>query len=163
VTRALRLLRESDWPIVFREIWHPIVHAGGTYLYPRDTGEVDARALWCLPAPARVWVVLQDGELVATAQLRPNQPGAGSHVANAAFMVAPAKAGAGLGRWTAVRVLDEARRAGYTAMQFNAVVADNAAAVVLWRSLGFAVVGRVPDGYRDADRSDDLLIMHRVL
>jgi hypothetical protein len=47
VTRTLRLLRESDWPIAFREIWHPIVHAGGTYLYPRDTGEVNARALWC--------------------------------------------------------------------------------------------------------------------
>ena len=84
-------------------------------------------------------------------------------MANAACMVAPARAGAGLGRWTAELVLDEARSAGYTAMQCNAVVADNAAAVALWRSLEFAVVGRVPGGYRDADRSDDLLIMHRML
>jgi ribosomal protein S18 acetylase RimI-like enzyme len=33
-------------------------------------------------------------------------------------------------------------------MQFNAVVESNTAAVRLWRSLGFEVVGTVPDGFR---------------
>ena len=163
MTRTLRELRTSDWPEVYREVWHPVVGAGGTYLYPRDTGEAEARARWCLPPPAQVWVVVEQGQVAATAQLRPNQPGAGSHVANAAFMVAPSRRGAGLGRWTAERVLAEARSSGYEAMQFNAVLAGNTAALALWRSLGFAVVGRVPDGYRDGEVSDDLLVLHRPL
>ena len=40
-------------------------------------------------------------------------------MADAAFMVAPTKAGGGLGRWMAELVLDEARSAGYTAVQCN--------------------------------------------
>ena len=36
------------------------------------------------------------------------------------------------------------REQGYRAIQFNAVVETNTAAVALWRSLGFEVVGTVP-------------------
>ena len=41
-------------------------------------------------------------------------------------------------RWPA------ARERGYTAMQFNFVVASNEGAVRLWQQHGFAIVGRVP-------------------
>jgi ribosomal protein S18 acetylase RimI-like enzyme len=60
--------------------------------------------------------------------------------------------------------LAEARAAGYRAMQFNAVVSTNARAVALWRRLGFAVIGTVPEGFRHrALGYVDLLIMHRRL
>ncbi len=39
------------------------------------------------------------------------------------------------------------RAQGYAAIQFNAVVETNTAAVRLWRSLGFAVVGTVPEAF----------------
>ena len=49
-------------------------------------------------------------------------------------------------------------------MQFNAVVSDNHPAVALWKSLGFAVIGTVPEGFRHRDgRFADLLIMYRRL
>lgn len=159
----LRPLLVADWPETYRTVWQPVVAAGGSYLYPRDTDERAARALWCLPPPGQVWVVEDAGRIVGTALLRPNQPGTGSHVANAAFMVAPEAEGRGIGRWLAGQVMDAARESGYEAMQFNAVLAGNARAVALWRSLGFAVVGRVPGGFRDGQRRDDLLIMHRRL
>lgn len=40
------------------------------------------------------------------------------------------------------------RERGFHAIQFNAVVETNAAAVALWRSLGFEVVGTVPEAFR---------------
>jgi len=63
-------------------------------------------------------------------------------------MVDPAAAGRGVGRGLAAHVLAEARRHGYRAMQFNAVVETNAAAVALWRSLGFEVLATVPGAFR---------------
>jgi ribosomal protein S18 acetylase RimI-like enzyme len=44
-------------------------------------------------------------------------------------------------------VLERARAAGYRSMQFNAVVETNTAAVALWRSLGFQVLGTVPEAF----------------
>ena len=44
-------------------------------------------------------------------------------------------------------MLGWARAEGYRGMQFNAVVETNAAAVALWRSLGFEVIGTVPETF----------------
>ncbi|WP_410169464.1 GNAT family N-acetyltransferase, partial [Actinacidiphila rubida] len=44
--------------------------------------------------------------------------------------------------------LDWAAREGYRGMQFNAVVESNAPAVALYSSLGFRILGTVPDGFR---------------
>lgn len=79
-------------------------------------------------------------------------------------MVDPGARGRGHGRRLAEAVLERAQSCGYRAMQFNAVVASNAAAVELWRSMGFTVVGTVPDGFRHARLGFvDLLVMYRRL
>lgn len=161
---TIRPATTDDWPSIW-PFWHAIVAEGRTYTWSPDTGEDQARGLWMLPAPGEVWVGQDEasGAVVASATLRPNQPGLGSHVAHGAFMVDPAHTGRGIGRALAERMLDRARERGFTAMQFNAVVADNPA-VALWRSLGFVVVGRVPDGFRRPDGTlVDLLVLHRCL
>ena len=43
---------------------------------------------------------------------------------------------------------EEAHKLGYRAMQFNFVVSTNTRAVRLWKVLGFAIVGEVPDAFR---------------
>ena len=49
-------------------------------------------------------------------------------------------------------------------MQFNAVVETNTRAVELWRSLGFAVVGTVPEAFdHPVHGLVGLHVMHRVL
>lgn len=49
-------------------------------------------------------------------------------------------------------------------MQFNAVVESNSRAVALWKSLGFTVVGTLPEGYRLPDGGyTGLHIMHLAL
>jgi hypothetical protein len=44
-------------------------------------------------------------------------------------------------------VIAWARAAGFRAIQFNAVVETNHRAVALWRSLGFEIVGTVPEAF----------------
>jgi ribosomal protein S18 acetylase RimI-like enzyme len=63
-------------------------------------------------------------------------------------MVDPAHFGRGAGRALGEHVIARAREDGYRAIVFNAVVESNARAVALWRSLGFEVVGTVPDGFQ---------------
>jgi GNAT superfamily N-acetyltransferase len=78
----------------------------------------------------------------------PNRPGRGDHVGTASFMVEPDRQVRGTGRAMAEWVIDWHRRNGYRAIQFNAVVETNTRAVRLWQSLGFAIVGTVPQAYR---------------
>ena len=153
----------GDWPALW-PIWHAVVAAGETYVWPPGTGYDQARRLWMLPPPAEVFVLEDGGEVGGTAVLKPNQPGLGDHVANASFMVHAEARGRGVGRRLAEHVLAQARTSGYQAMQFNAVVATNTAAIELWQSLGFATIGIVPDGFRHARLGlVDLLVMHRSL
>ncbi|WP_255566143.1 GNAT family N-acetyltransferase [Mumia sp. zg.B21] len=57
-----------------------------------------------------------------------------------------------------------AREAGYRAIQFNAVVETNTAAVALWRDLGFEIVGTVPEAFDHATRGlVGLHVMHKRL
>lgn len=160
----IRQATDADWPAIW-PIWRAVVATGETYVWPPDSTESSAREWWMLPPPAEVWVVDDDvAGVVATAVVKPNQVGRGSHVANASFMVDPAHAGRGLGRTLGEAIISRARELGYEAMQFNAVVSTNGPAVKLWRSLGFDVVGTVPGGFQHSSRGRvDLLIMFRHL
>jgi L-amino acid N-acyltransferase YncA len=79
-------------------------------------------------------------------------------VATASFMVDPAARGRGVGRLLAHYVVDAARTAGYHGMQFNAVVETNTAALALWISLGFEVIGTVPEAFDS--RTQGLVGLH---
>jgi ribosomal protein S18 acetylase RimI-like enzyme len=49
-------------------------------------------------------------------------------------------------------------------MQFNAVVETNDAAIALWESLGFSIIGTVPDAFDHAtDGLVGLHVMYRPL
>jgi L-amino acid N-acyltransferase YncA len=159
----VRVATDADWPAIW-PIWHAVVSAGDTYVWDPDTPEPEARRLWMLPPPAEVLVAEDDGEVVGTIEVRPNQPGQGAHVANFSAMVAPDAAGRGIGRALAVAALERARQAGYRAVQFNAVVATNVRALALWEDLGFRIVGTVPGAFRHPTEGEvDLHVMHRWL
>ncbi|MCX5329757.1 GNAT family N-acetyltransferase [Streptomyces sp. NBC_00140] len=142
------LIREAaadDWPRIW-PFWHRIVAEGETYAWDPDTSEEAARALWMSPAK-RVYVVEDEtGAVVASAYTTPNYGGPAARVANAGFMVDPDHTGRGIGRALAEHVLTAAKSDGYRSMVFNAVVETNPA-VALWTSLGFTVLGTVPEAY----------------
>ena len=60
--------------------------------------------------------------------------------------------------------LELARQLGFQAMQFNLVVSTNEAAVTLWRTLGFRIVGTLPKVFDHPTRGQvDAYVMHRLL
>ncbi|WP_454278752.1 N-acetyltransferase family protein [Sphingomonas sp. Marseille-Q8236] len=141
----------------------PVIRAGETYALDPTMTEEDALAYWYAP-DKRTFVFAQEGAILGTYFLRPNQAGGGDHVANAGYMTSPAARGRGVARAMALHSLDAARARGFTAMQFNFVVSANAPAVHLWTSLGFATVGRVPGAFRHPALGPvDALVMHRPL
>lgn len=160
----IREATPGDWPAIWPFL-HGIVAAGEIYTFPRDLGEEQARAMWLLEPPGRTVVAVdEDGTVLGTAKMNPNHMGPASHIASASFMVAPEHAGRGVGRALGEHVLEWARSAGYRAMQFNAVVETNTRAVALWRSLGFEILGTLPEGFHHPSKGYvGLHIMHRLL
>jgi len=159
------LIREAtgdDWPGIW-PFFRGIVAAGETYGYDPDMTEQQAHSLWMLAPPGRTIVAVDDDGIVqGTAKMNPNQMGPGAHVASASFMVDPTATGQGVGRALGEHALAWARGEGYRAMQFNAVVETNTRAVALWRSLGFEVIGTVPEAFLHPTRGYvGLHVMHR--
>lgn len=145
-----------------RGMFNHVVADGTAFVYdaPLSPGEMAAY----VASFAAAYVAERDGRVVGAYLLRPNLPGRGGHVANAAYLVSPDARGGGIGRRLGAHSLTVARAMGFAAVQFNAVVSTNAAAVRLWTRLGFAVVGTVPAGFRLPDgRFADLLVMHRAV
>ena len=146
------------WPI-----FRTVIASADTYSYPPDLRMEQACAMWTTP-PSRCFVAERDGEVLGCYMLRPNQAGPGDHVANCGYMVAPSARGQGIAGAMCEHSLAQARRAGFSAMQFNSVVATNTNAVRLWQRHGFAIVGTVPGAFRHATFGPtDIHIMFRTL
>ncbi len=165
LTIEYRQADASDWDAIW-PIVSSTLRAADSYPYPPETTEAEGRAIWMgNNEPSRVVYVAKSNEtVVGSAYLKPNQPGLGDHIANAGWMVSESFRGRGLGRAFASYVLEEASRNGYRGMQFNAVVATNKAAVALWKSMGFEVIGTVPGAFRHPKEGFvPILVMYRDL
>src|SRR5438045_8172315 len=158
IRRARKEDRQAIW-----QIFHAVVAGGDTYVFDPNISRRKALAYWLDPK-TRCYVALSDQGIVASYILKANQPGLGSHVANAGFMVSPSARGRGIGRAMAEHCLREAARLGFQAMQFNFVVATNRTALRLWKNLGFKIVGKLPGAFRHRRRGFvDVYIMYRGL
>jgi L-amino acid N-acyltransferase YncA len=142
----IREATAQDWPAIY-PFFAAIVEAGETYAYPEALSSGQAQAYWMAAPPGRTVVAVDGGAILGTATMGPNRPGRGAHVATASFMVDPDHSGQGVGRALGAHVIAWARQAGYRAMQFNAVVETNTAAVRLWQALGFEILATVPEAY----------------
>jgi ribosomal protein S18 acetylase RimI-like enzyme len=158
IRRARKEDREATW-----QIFRAVVAGGDTYVFDPNISRRKALAYWLGPK-TRCYVALSDQETVGSYILKPNQPGLGSHVANAGFMVSPSARSRGIGRAMAEHCLHEARRLGFRGMQFNFVVATNKRALHLWKDLGFKIVGTLPGAFRHARRGFvNVYVMYRRL
>jgi ribosomal protein S18 acetylase RimI-like enzyme len=158
---------ETDWLTDIWPIFQEVVRAGDTFAFLPETDEQKAREYWMLPAPARVFVAVNksDGAIVGSSYVKPNQPGLGVHMANAAFMVAASASGQGVGRALAEHAIKWARQANFSAMQFNFVVSTNTRAIALWKNLGFSIIGTIPQAFQHQGLGEkvDAFVMHRFL
>ncbi|OHV16588.1 GNAT family N-acetyltransferase [Methylorubrum extorquens] len=150
--------RDAIWSIL-----EPILRAGDVYALPRDWDGERALAYWFSPAH-HVFVAESAGAVLGSYYVRANQLGPGDHVANGAYATHPAARGQGIARAMGLHSFETARALGFSAMQFNLVVATNTHAVALWTSLGLGEVGRLPGVFRHPTLGPvDALVMHRPL
>ena len=145
----VRPATDADFDAMW-DIFHTHVAAGETYPFDPDTPKSACHDYWFGPGVSTSVAVTGRARLLGMYRLVPNQVGLGAHVANASYMVSPAAQGVGVGLLLGRHSLDEARRLGYLAMQFNLVVSTNVAAIVLWKKIGFTIVGTLPRAFRHA-------------
>lgn len=158
----IRPATPADHQVIWR-ILEPVIRAGETYALPRDMTSADALAYWTGP-DRQTFVAEEEGAILGTYYIRPNQPGGGGHVANCGYATAQHEGGRGVASAMCEHSLQIAQARGFRAMQFNFVIASNTRAIKLWEKFGFQTVGRLPGaflhprlGYTDA------LVMFRAL
>ena len=162
MTLSIRPLAASDGDALGATL-APAFAAGDSYAVETDLSPAQAADWWTVPGKT-VFVAEQAGQILGTYYIRANAEGPGDHVCNCGYVTAEAARGRGIASAMLAHSLDEARRLGYRAMQFNAVVATNEAAIRLWERAGFDTVGRVPGAFRHPVHGDvDTLIMFKSL
>jgi len=150
--------RDAIWAIL-----EPVIRAGEPYALPRDMSRCDALAYW-LGADRTAFVAEDGGGVVGTCYLRANASGGGGHVCNCGFITGVTARGRGVAKAMCHHALSAARHAGFRAMQFNCVVSTNTAAIALWQTLGFEIVGRLPGAFAHPRNGDvDAFVMYRRL
>jgi ribosomal protein S18 acetylase RimI-like enzyme len=176
----IRKAAAEDKPEIW-EIIESVIAAGDSYPFYPDTPREKMLDYW-FAADKQTYVAVWsaessaladrlntdssdlNGRIVGTFFLKANQIDLGSHIVNAGYMVSSKAKGMRVGRTMGEFSLEEAARLGYRAMQFNFVVKSNTVAVHLWQSLGFAIIGEIPEAFQHKEHGlTNALIMYRKL
>ncbi len=158
----IRPAHEGDGDQIW-QIISAVISAGDTYVFDPDSDRETMLEVW-MGNGKHSYVAESERRVCGTFVIKDNQPGLGSHIANASYMTRPSEFGKGIGTAMGRFSLEEAKRLGYLAMQFNIVVKSNESAVRLWKRLGFEIIGEIPDAF--AHRTNGLTnayIMYRKL
>lgn len=140
-----------------------VILKGDTYTFDPNTSKETMLSYW-LGEDKHTYVATVNKEILGTFVIKDNQPGLGSHIANASYMVSEKAFSKGIGKTMAEFSLEEAKRLGYKAMQFNIVIKSNTRAVGLWQKLGFNIIGEIPDAFNHKENGlTNAYIMYRKL
>lgn len=152
---------EADFDAIWNIFQH-VIAGGNTYIYDDDTTKAQAHTIFMESGTA--YVAKENDKVLGCVTIRPNKVGRGSHVGNASYIVCPNNRGKKIGQRLGEFSLQQAKKDGFTAMQFNFVVSTNTPAVKLWQKLGFNIIGTIPGGYRHKEKGMvDAYIMYRAL
>jgi L-amino acid N-acyltransferase YncA len=150
----------------FDQIWaiiHNIFVEERTYPFSPETTKDEILQAW-MNDHVHCYVCISEGRIVGSYILKPNWTGGGSHVANASYVVEQDCRGKGVGKTMGRHSIEEAKKFGFMAMQFNFVVSTNATSVNLWKELGFQIVGTLPGAFKHPDFGFvDAYVMFRSL
>jgi ribosomal protein S18 acetylase RimI-like enzyme len=128
-------------------LMEPIVREGESLCLPRDAGEAMGRTYFASAEKTNFVAVDGEGTVLGASYVQANRIGPGAHIANCGYMTAPAARGKGIARALCAHSIEECRRRGFRAIQFNFVVSTNEPAVHLWESFGFETLARLPGAF----------------
>lgn len=137
---------QSEWASAWKII-EPVFQSGETYAYSPTISEQEAYNVW-IESPQATYVTKnEDGIIVGTYYIKPNQPGLGAHVCNCGYIVEENHRCKGVASFMCKHSQEEAKKLGFLAMQFNLIVSTNELAVKLWHKLGFETVGTLTNAF----------------
>ncbi|BAY32468.1 GCN5-related N-acetyltransferase [Nostoc carneum NIES-2107] len=152
-----------------RALLNLVITEGKTYPQKQSLSPAEFAAYW-LSQDAFVVRAIEQGathqpkDILGAFYLKPNFPGRCSHICNAGFIVQPQLRGQGIGRFMGEAMLAIATSLGYEAVMFNLVFETNIPSITLWQTLGFEIIGRIPQAVKLADGEVvDALMMYRAL
>ena len=146
MTLSIRQATSADADTVWA-LLEPVIRQGETYALPRDMTREAALEFW-MGEGRWCFLAESEGEAVGTYLMKANQMGGGDHVANCGYITAASARGRGVAQALCEHSQNEARRRGFTAMQFNFVVSTNTGADRLWQKLGYDIAGTLPGAFR---------------
>ena len=130
------------------KIFSKVITTGDTYVYDPHTPKESLAKLWLADSMDTFVAVDDDGSIIGTYFIKPNQIDLGNHIANCGYMVNPVYHGRGVGYQLCEHSITFAKQKGYVGIQFNIVVSTNVSAVRLWKKFGFEIIGTTPKGFR---------------
>jgi L-amino acid N-acyltransferase YncA len=159
-----RQVRLEDFEEIYA-IFKQVIDEGKTYSYTSEEMTPERSLAYWISAHGTHCIVADIGGVIAgVAAIRPNRTGRADHVANASFIVHQDFRGRGIARKLGQLALSKAHNLGYKSMQFNFVVSSNKVAVNLWQSIGFEIIGVMPNGFNHSELGyTDVYIMHQFL
>lgn len=158
----IRKATQADYDQIW-EIFKAVISTGDTYVFDPNTAKEDLQKHWFADY-MDTFVVEEQGKILGTYIIKPNQIDLGNHIANCSYMVSPNAQGKGVGKLLCEHSLAFGKEQGYRAIQFNIVVSTNIAAVKLWQKYGFQIIGTTPEAFRHHSLGFvDAYIMYRRL
>ncbi|MBD2251284.1 GNAT family N-acetyltransferase [Nostoc parmelioides] len=150
-----------------RTLLNFVIDEGKTYPQKQPLSQPEFAAYWLSQDAFVIRLSGNNGtqkprEILGSFYIKPNFPGRCSHICNAGFIVQPGLRGQGIGRFMGESMLSLASQLGYEAVMFNLVFETNIPSITLWQSLGFDIIGSIPDAAKLADGNlVKALIMYR--
>ena len=156
---AIREYESNDAKDAAR-IWNEVVEDGVAFPQEEFLTEQSGDEFFRAQTRTAVAVDLDTGKILGLYILHPNNIGRCGHIANASYAVSRGARGLHIGEKLVLDCLAEAKRAGFSIMQFNAVVATNLHALHLYKRLGFTPLGTIPHGFRMKDGHYEDIVVH---
>lgn len=143
-------------------LWNEVVEEQDSFPQNAPFKPQEAHAFF--ESQTRTACLFQGEKMLGIYILHPNNAGNCGHIANCSYGLTKTARGRGLGRLLVEDSITEGKKAGFRAIQFNAVVSTNYPAIKLYRSLGFRILATVPGGYKHPDGTyTDTYIMFKEL
>ncbi|WP_272149174.1 GNAT family N-acetyltransferase [Tenacibaculum aiptasiae] len=142
----IRKATEKDVDQIW-EIFQAVIKTEDTYVFSPKTPKTDLQKHW-FASYMHTYVFEEEGQILGTYIVKPNQIDLGSHISNASYMVSPKAQGKGIGKKLCEHSLKLAKDLGFIGMQFNIVVSTNKGAVALWKKFGFEIIGTTPKAFK---------------
>lgn len=130
------------------EIFSKVIQTGDTYVFDPHTPRDSLQKHWFADYMKTFVAIGEQGKILGTYIIKPNQIDLGNHIANCSYMVHPDFHGRGIGKLLCEHSILFAKAEGYLGIQFNCVVSTNTSAVKLWQRFGFETIGTTPKGFR---------------